>query len=138
MRRDFYAYHVNHLLKQIASGLTISRLLAELWRACAMRLPFARGQPQRFIAKVLMRQFEKSRLRRSPRACPDRNSQFDSRHAPAANQIDHVTLRPGAAALAMATNTLRVFLRSPKQARLAAGWAARASRRCHAKAEVRV
>ena len=34
----------------------------------------------------------------------------------------------------MATNTLRVFLRSPKQARLAAGWAARASRRCHAKA----
>jgi hypothetical protein len=33
----------------------------------------------------------------------------------------------------MATNTLRVFLRSPKQARLAAGWAARASRRCHAK-----
>ena len=72
------------------------------------------------------------------RACPDRNSQFDSRHAPAANQIDHVTLRPGAAALAMATNTLRVFLRSPKQARLAAGWAARASRRCHAKAEVRV
>ena len=75
---------------------------------------------------------------RSPRACPDRNSQFDSRHAPAANQIDHVTLRPGAAALAMATNTLRVFLRSPKQARLAAGWAARASRRCHAKAEVRV
>ena len=71
-------------------------------------------------------------------ACPDRNSQFDSRHAPAANQIDHVTLRPGAAALAMATNTLRVFLRSPKQARLAAGWAARASRRCHAKAEDRV
>jgi hypothetical protein len=50
-----YAYHVNHLLKRIASGLTISRLLAELWRACAMRLPFARGQPQRFIAKVLMR-----------------------------------------------------------------------------------
>ena len=47
-----YAYHVNHLLKRIASGLTISRLLAELWRACAMRLPFARGQPQRFIAKV--------------------------------------------------------------------------------------
>jgi len=54
-------------------------------------------------------------LRRSPRACPDRNSQFDSRHAPAANQIDHVTLRPGAAALAMATNTLRVFLRSPSK-----------------------
>src|SRR3954470_8966853 len=53
------------------------------------------------------------------RACPDRNSQFDSRHAPAANQIDHVTLRPGAAALAVATDTLSVLF-GTKQPRFTA------------------
>ena len=37
--------------------------------------------------------------------------QFDSLHARAANRLDHVTQAPGAAALAMATNTIWVSFR---------------------------
>ena len=61
----------------------------------------------------------------------------DSRRDRAANRLDHVTLTPGAAALAVATDTLWVPFGHKATSPHSTGWAACAGRRCHAKAAVR-
>src|SRR4051794_40983028 len=54
-----------------------------------------------------------------------------------AYRLDHVTLTPGATALAVATDTLWVPSGTKPTWPHSTGWAACAGRRCHAKAAVR-
>ena len=66
-----------------------------------------------------------------------RLARCDNRRDRAANRLDHVTLTPGAAALAVATDTLSVPFGHKATSPHSTGWAACAGRRCHAKAAVR-